>query len=173
MPNEENVDTSGLSFTNCIQNRFFFSFSSSPPPCKLTFGLKLWPKNVLSREEYVVSRQAMNLVPCFIFSLPRETLSLSSLKKKKFDTTSALQRLLSTMLKFCMIKTYDLASFYFLKKKYFKLGLLGGDFQAHNYAKCCSCTISSFFETLVATAIFTTEYNLSKGKGRKSQFSGT
>ena len=24
MPNEENVDTSGLSFTNCIQNRFFF-----------------------------------------------------------------------------------------------------------------------------------------------------
>ena len=23
MPNEENVDTSGLSFTNCIQNRFF------------------------------------------------------------------------------------------------------------------------------------------------------
>ena len=83
MPNEENVDTSGLSFTNCIQNRFFFSFSSSPPPCKLTFGLKLWPKNVLSREEYVVSRQAMNLVPCFIFSLPRETLSFSSLQKKK------------------------------------------------------------------------------------------
>lgn len=124
MPNEENVDTSGLSFTNCIQNRFFFSFSSSPPPCKLTFGLKLWPKNVLSREEYVVSRQAMNLVPCFIFSLPRETLSLSSLKKKKFDTTSALQRLLSTMLKFCMIKNYDLASFYFFKKSTSSLGCL-------------------------------------------------
>ena len=94
MPNEENVDTSGLSFTNCIQNRFFFPSLRHHHHHHVNwhlgwnYGLKMCSQEKSSYESTML----------YIFFAKGDSFPffIAEEEKSKFDTTSALPRLLST-----------------------------------------------------------------------------